>query len=80
MLKQLYQSEKQLSALPKLGDSEVAADIRRYYDLTTRMKYINGTLHSTLLKSTIASKTFVPGRVVLLTDSVSSVDCTLTCR
>jgi len=68
--KKVLESEKELLALPKLAESEVAQDVRKYYDITQRLVQINEYLLSSLCRSSAGNKVFLPGRVVIVSDSV----------
>lgn len=64
------QSEKELLALPKIAETELAQDVRKYYDYTQRLVYLNEQLLSSLFTSSLGTKTLAPGRVVVISDSV----------
>lgn len=64
------QSEKALLALPKIAESEVAGDVRHFYDLSSRLFYLNRQVISALVHSSSGAKLLGAGRVVVLFDNV----------
>lgn len=70
----LLQGERELAALPKLEESEQIEQLRKYYDLTSRLMQISETLLSSLANSSISTRVFNPGRVIILGEGVSFVE------
>jgi hypothetical protein len=58
--------------MPSIPDNEISNDIRKYYDISTRLTRINEALVSGIYNSSTGYRMFASGRVVVLSDNVSN--------
>lgn len=72
--KLVTEGEKELLNLPHLDASPRVEAVRRFYDLSSRIVELNGSVIAHALEHSAASKIFVPGRVLVLRDHVRRFD------